>query len=135
MIDWMHGIANDWGRYMRKMPNGWPHRSLAGTMAEEGAVGAAIKCHMQVVPIRDTPADVLEFHNAWRFSEPEVKSITYVFYYLRGDVQSKAKALGISRATLYRKVGDAHSRLWSLMIDLDHKSGVSNVRREAWSCV
>jgi hypothetical protein len=102
---------------------------LAGTIAEEGAVGAAIKCHAQIVPILDTPADILEYHNAWRLMEPGPKELLFVFHVLRGDANDKARALGMSRATFYRKVGDAQIKIWSKMIE--HESGVSNVRLEA----
>lgn len=129
MIDWLTELGNDWGRYRRKNPNGWPHRSLAGTLAEEGDVGAAIKCHSQVVPIRDTPADILEYHNAWRLMESGPKEWLFVFHVLRGDVNDKANALGMSRATFYRRVGDAQIAIWSKMIE--HESGVSNVRLKA----
>jgi hypothetical protein len=129
MIAWLNELGNDWGRYRRQHPNGWPHRSLAGTIAEEGSVGAAIKCHAQVIPIRDAPADILEYHNAWRLMEPGPKELLFVFHVLRGDANDKARALGMSRATFYRKVGDAQIKIWSKMIE--HESGVSNVRLEA----
>jgi hypothetical protein len=133
MIAWLNDLGNDWGRWRRKLPSGWPHRSLAGTLAEEGSVGAAIKAHMQVIPIRDTPADVLEFNNAWRLAKPETKTMLFVHHFLRGDVNDKAAALGVSRATFYRRVDAAHIQIWSDMIE--DESGVSKVRLAASACV
>jgi hypothetical protein len=134
MIAWLNDLGNDWGRWRRKLPSGWPHRSLAGTIAEEGSVGAAIKAHMQAIPIRDdTRADVLEFHNAWRLAKSETKTMIFVHHYLRGDVNDKAAALGVSRATFYRRVDAAHIQIWSDMIE--DESGVSNVRLERAACV
>jgi hypothetical protein len=133
MIAWLNDLGNDWGRWRRKLPSGWPHRSLAGTIAEEGSVGAAIKAHMQVIPVRDAPADVLEFNNAWRLAKPETKMMLFVHHFLRGDVNDKAKALGVSRATFYRRVDAAHIQIWSDMIE--DESGVSNVRLERAACV
>lgn len=125
MIDWMHDLGNDWGRWMRKNPNGWPHRSLAGTIAEYGSVGAAIKSHAQIVPIRDMPVDVLEFHNAWQVSKPRSKHTIYLFYYAKGDVREKAATLGIAKSTFYERVTHAQTELWSLM---DLQSRVRRVR-------
>ena len=134
MIAWLNDLGNDWGRWRRNMPSGWPHRSLAGTLAEEGSVGAAIKAHMQAIPIRDnTRADVLEFNNAWRLTKPETKTMLFVFHYLRGDVSAKARAMGVSRATFYRRVDAAHIQIWSDMIE--DESGVSNVRLQRAACV
>jgi hypothetical protein len=116
------------------MPSGWPHRSLAGTIAEEGSVGAAIKAHMQIIPIRDsTRADVLEFNNAWRLANPETKTMLFVHHYLRGDVSAKARALDMSRATFYRRVDAAHIQIWSDMIG--DETGVSKVRLQRAACV
>lgn len=132
MIDWMHDLGNDWGRWMRKYPNGWPHRSLAGTVAEYGSVGAAIKSHVQIIPIRDMPIDVLEFHNAWQVSKPRAKHTIYVFYYTIGDVKSKADSLGIAKSTFYERVTHAQTELWSIM---DLQSRVRRVREvQAATC-
>jgi hypothetical protein len=134
VIAWLNDLGNDWGRWRRHMPSGWPHRSLAGTIAEEGSVGAAIKAHMQIIPIRDsTRADVLEFNNAWRLANPETKTMLFVHHYLRGDVSAKARALDMSRATFYRRVDAAHVQIWSDMIG--DESGVSKVRLEMAACV
>ena len=124
MIDWMHDLGKDWGRWNRKCPD-WPYRSLAGVVAEYGSVGAAIKSYVQAIPIRDMPIDILEFHNAWQVSKPRTKGTIYVFYYLLGDVESKAKSLGIAKRTLYERVTTAQTELWSLM---DLQSRVRKVR-------
>lgn len=126
MIDWMHDLGNDWGRWMRKRPNGWPHRSLSGTIAEYGSVGAAIKSHVQIIPINDMPEDILEFHSAWQVSKPRTKHTIYVFYYTVGDAKSKAEELGVAKSTLYQRVTTAQTELWSLM---DLQSRVREVRR------
>lgn len=115
MIDWLHDLGNDWGRWMRKNPSGWPHRSLTGTIMEYGSVGAAIKSHEQVIPIPDMPVDVLEFHQAWTVSKPRTKLTVYVFYYLVGDKKAKAAALGIAVRTLYERVSRSQTEIWSLM--------------------
>jgi hypothetical protein len=125
MIDWMHDLGKDWGRWMRRHPNGWPSKSLSGALVEYGSVGAAIKAHGDYIPIRDMPEDILEFHSAWMVAKSRAKYTVYVFYYLVADVESKAEALGVSKSTLYERVTDAQTEIWSLM---DLQSRVQKVR-------
>lgn len=120
MIQWLHDLGKDWGRWMRRNPNGWPHKSLLGTIMEYGSVGAAIRTHQQIIPVPDMPEDVRDFHNAWVAADSRAKFTIYVFYYTVGNVDEKADALGISRRTLYDRVSRAQAELWSI-IDLQKR--------------
>jgi hypothetical protein len=115
MIDWLHDLGKDWGREVRRRPNGWPKVSLMGRIKEFGSVGAAIRTHEQVIPINDMPIDVLEWHTAWTGLEPRPKQTLYVFYVLLGSPSDKAQLLSVSKSTLYQRVTTAQTEIWSAM--------------------
>jgi hypothetical protein len=41
VIDWVHELLLDWGKYQRRQPTGWPTRSVVGRIIEEGPTGAS----------------------------------------------------------------------------------------------
>lgn len=120
MIDWVNELGKDWGRYLRKSPNGYPKISVSGRIREEGSVGAAIRCHLQIIPIQDMPKDILEFHRAWSVIESSLKRLLYVHYGSVAKVDEKLEFLGLNRSTYYARLDRAQRVLWET-IDLQSK--------------
>jgi len=80
---------------------------------EYGAVGAAIRGFSDRVPIRDAPEDVIKFNRAWREIPNKYQQSAYIFYVWIGPVKLKARYLGLSVSSLYRRRDEAH-------IHIDH---------------
>jgi len=112
MIDWVDELGKDWGRYLRKVPSGYPENSIMGRIMEEGSIGAAIRTHVQVVPIRDMPTDVMEFHRAWKVMESKLKRIVYVHYGVISKVADKRNFLDLNKSTYYSRLDRAQRALW-----------------------
>lgn len=130
MIDWVDEVGKDWGRYMRRVPyDGFPALSVMGRIAEEGSVGAAIRSHVQVVPISDVPADILEFHRAWATVEPKYKKVLYVQYVPVCILVDRLEALDLKRSTYFDRLNAAHIRIWEIVDLQDRVRKVRSVRQ------
>lgn len=132
MIDWVDDLGKDWGRYLRRNPtgdmkfdSGYPKNSVMGRIREEGTVGAAIRTHMQILPIRDMPKDVLEFHRAWQVLDSKPKRISYVHYGVVSNVDAKCEFMGLNKSTYYSRLDRAHRALWET---IELQSGVQLVQ-------
>ena len=132
MIAWIDDIGKDWGRYLRRNPtgpdhvdSGYPSTSVMGRIREEGSVGAAIRSHIQVIPVKDMPSDLLEFHRAWDVLQPRYKRVVYVQYVAVCPLYEKLEFLDLKKTTFYQCLSKAQAELWSLM---EVQNGVRKVR-------
>ena len=122
MIDWIDDLGKDWGRYLRRNPtgpdnsdSGFPATSVMGRIREEGSVGAAIRSHVQVIPVRDMPADILEFHRAWAVLKQNHKKIVYVRYAVVCPLYEKMEFLELKKRTFYSRLERAHLHILQIM--------------------
>lgn len=115
MIDWIDDLAKDWARYIGKPSKAWPARSVMARIAEEGSVGAAIRSHVQHIPVDDMPADVMEFHRAWRSMRGKRHQVLWLHYCSRASVDEKRKTLNLSNGGYYSVLSGAHIEIWQVM--------------------
>ena len=115
MIDWIDDLAKDWARYIMRSNKAWPSRSILGRIVDEGSVGAAIRSHIQVIPINDMPADVMEFHRAWNALRGKRRQILWVHYCSKAGIQRKISAMRTTKTTYYYWLDSAQIEIWQVM--------------------
>ncbi len=113
MIDWIDDLGKDWGRRLRKAPTGYPRRSVTGRIMDEGDVGAAIRAHIEILPVKFMAADVLEFHRAWEVQRSKYRKLLYVHYAAIAAISVKLDFMDMKRSTYYSNLDQAQTELWS----------------------
>lgn len=107
MADWVKYLAQDWGHWMRKMDR----QSISGTLGriqEQGLDGAAIRGHVDNIPIIDFPRDVQKFHSAYKRLDPHHQKIIFLDFRIANVPHGeKFKALGLKKDTYYRRRREA----------------------------
>jgi hypothetical protein len=98
----VHEIGKAWGAYMRRVPEGFPPRSLMARIHEEGSVGAAIKSHYQTIPVSLMPKSIQGFHRGWLTLRESQRAAVFVCYVVRAPYGEKADKLGISKSRYYQ---------------------------------
>ena len=105
MTDWVKYLAKDWGHWMRKADRkGMGLSGTLGRIQEQGLDGAAIRGHIDTVPIVEFPLDVKKFHLAWKKLEPQFQNIIFLdFRIININHKDKFKALGLKKDAYYRR--------------------------------
>ena len=118
MIDYINKRLNDWARWrlsdratirhMLGAKSCWPQ------MLQDDAEGK-MERHGTIVPINDL--ECCEMDKAVLALPAELQFILEEFYYRTNTTEGVAKRCGISRATLHRRIDQAHQRLLGLLND------------------
>lgn len=111
MIDWVHYRGKEWGRWLQRENSAWPATSLMARIRDEGSVGAAIKSHVQRIPVTIMPGDVADFHRAWLRLDERHRNVVAVIYRSNASRDEKAEALGTTKSHMYRLLDQAHGFL------------------------
>jgi len=103
VADWVKYLAQDWGHWMRKADR----QSISGTLGrirEQGLDGAAIRGHVDNIPIIDFPKDVQAFHTAYKRLDPQHQKIIFLdFRIINVPHGEKFKALHLKKDAYYRR--------------------------------
>ena len=104
MIDWVHFLLRDWGRYIRHSPSAWPSENHIAHIGRGGG-------NPQFGPNNPEwhiDPDIAQIHQMIRSMPEYLRNLLYVFYVRRCSPKDKAKALGISVSRMYEYRSHAH---------------------------
>ncbi len=121
MIDYINKRLNDWARW--KLSDRATVRHMLGAkscwprMLGEAESTETVRQHGTLVPLNDL--ECCQTDKAICALPDELRDTVIEFYTRRaGTVETIAKRLGISRATLFRRIDQAHSHILGSLNDL-----------------
>ena len=108
------GIKEDcrvWGRYIATDGSGWSSRNALDRVIKEGPAAGSGSFRDAPLPIRHScPSEVMYVHRAYvNEMTADEKAVFYLHFAVSGKPAMKAKVLGLSTATYYRRLGVAFS--------------------------
>lgn len=105
MTDWVHHLAAEWGHWLRRLEaEGSLVQGTLGRIFEQGPVAAAIHTayNSQLIPIREMPKRVAQFHSAWLTLDEAHQVLLFVEYKLRLGVKKKFRICNLKKDAYYR---------------------------------
>lgn len=100
-----------WASWVKGGMAAWPAATLLGRIIEQGANGAAQSGRT----IDTMPDAILATDRAVAHLDPLLKSTLKVYYLVYLDSDMKAKQLGVSRATFWRRVSRGQKAVYHFL--------------------